>query len=476
MANQPTDTASAVKGQSGPGSRAAAPPHVPVELEAPSVSPAHVLRQRLESRTATVAVVGLGYVGLPLVRAIHEAGFGVIGFDIDPVKIEKLRRGETYIQHLGDNLARELAASKRFEPTDDPKRLSAADAILLCVPTPLGPHREPDLSFVLNSARVVAGALRPGQLVVLESTTYPGTTRQDVLPILAKTGLRCGTDFFLAFSPEREDPGRKEYTTRTIPRLVGGVDPVSTDMALALYRNIIDSVKRVSCAEVAESAKLLENIYRSVNIALVNELKVLLTDMGIDVWEVIEAAATKPYGFQRFNPGPGLGGHCIPIDPFYLAWKARAVGHITRFIELAGEINAQMPHYVVSKLMSALNDEGKALRGSSILVSGIAYKPNIDDVRESPAAEIIELLWEGGAKVTYHDPHVARFPRMRDHRIDLASAPLTAELLQAQDAVLVVTDHEAVDYDLINRHAKLVVDTRNAMARVATPLARIVKA
>jgi UDP-N-acetyl-D-glucosamine dehydrogenase len=346
----------------------------------------------------------------------------------------------------------------------------------MCVPTPLGPHHEPDLSFVLNSARLVAGALRPGQLVVLESTTYPGTTREDVLPILAATGLACGSDFFLAFSPEREDPGRKEHTTRTIPRLVGGVDPVSTDMALLLYRGIIDNVYRVSSAEVAESAKLLENIYRCVNIALVNELKVLFADMGIDVWEVINAAATKPFGFQKFTPGPGLGGHCIPIDPFYLSWKARAVGHITRFIELAGEINAQMPHYVVTKLMQALNDEGRALRGSSILVSGIAYKPNIDDVRESPAAEIIELLWEGGAKVTYHDPHVARFPRMRDHRIDLVSAPLTPALIEAQDAVLIVTDHDAVDYDLFSRHAKLIVDTRNAMARVANPLARVVKA
>ncbi|MHC4079870.1 MAG: nucleotide sugar dehydrogenase [Planctomycetota bacterium] len=438
-------------------------------------SPAVQLRRRLDNKTATVGVVGLGYVGLPLVRAVHDIGYGVIGYDADAAKIDKLKRGVTYIHHLGDDLARQLSASDRFEATAGPERLADADAILMCVPTPLGPHREPDLTFVLESARMIAKVLRRGQLVTLESTTYPGTTRDEVLPILAETGLRCGEDFFLAYSPEREDPGRA-MATGAIPRLVGGVDEASTDMAMALYGNVVQSVLRVSSAEVAEAAKLLENIYRAVNIALVNEMKTLLADMKIDVWEVIEAASTKPYGFQPFYPGPGLGGHCIPIDPFYLTWKAKAIGRSTKFIELAGEINAQMPAYVVSRLVSALNEQGRALNGASILVIGIAYKPNIDDIRESPAAEIIELLWTAGAKVAYHDPHIARFPDMRDHKIDLVSEPLSEKLLSEHDCVLIVTDHDAIDYDLIGRHAKLVVDTRNAMARVAEPQATIVKA
>jgi UDP-N-acetyl-D-glucosamine dehydrogenase len=439
------------------------------------LSSAAQLRRRLDDKTATVGVVGLGYVGLPLVRAVHDVGYRVIGYDADSAKIEKLRRGETYIHHLGLDLSRQLAASERFEATASSRRLADADAILLCVPTPLGRHREPDLSFVLESARMIAGVLRRGHLVVLESTTYPGTTRDEVLPILAETGLRCGEDFFLAYSPEREDPGRP-MATSAIPRLVGGVDDVSADLAMALYGNVVRDVHRVSSAEVAEAAKLLENIYRAINIALVNELKTLLADMKIDVWEVIEAASTKPYGFQPFYPGPGLGGHCIPIDPFYLTWKAKSIGRSTKFIELAGEINAQMPAYVVSRVASALNDRGQALNGASILVIGIAYKPNIDDIRESPAAQIIELLWTAGATVSYHDPHIARFPDMREHKIDLASEPLTGTLLSAHDCVLVVTDHDDVDYDLIGRHARLVVDTRNAMARVADPKAEIVKA
>ncbi len=437
---------------------------------------AGVLRERLDKRTATVGVVGLGYVGLPLVRAIHEAGYRVIGYDADTAKIDKLQRGESYLRHVGEDLASRLAASDRFAPTADPGRLVDADAILLCVPTPLGPHREPDLSFVLDSTRMVAAVLRHGQLVVLESTTYPGTTRGEMLPILAESGLRCGEDYFLAYSPEREDPGRTDHSVENIPKLVGGIDDASADMAVALYRHLVTEVHRVSSAEVAEAAKLLENIYRAVNIALVNELKTLLTEMGIDVWEVIEASSTKPFGFQPFYPGPGLGGHCIPIDPFYLAWKAKAIGRSTKFIELAGEINAQMPVYVVSRVIAALNDLGKALRGTNVLLSGIAYKKNIDDVRESPAAEIIELLQAGGASVSYHDPHVPRFPEMRDHAIDLASVPLKAETLEAADCVLIVTDHDAVDYELIGRHARLVVDTRNAMARVSQPRARVIKA
>ena len=442
-----------------------------------SAAPAATLMERFESATATIGVVGLGYVGLPLVRAAHEAGFLVVGYDRDRTKIDTLKRGETYLKHLGDDLAKELAASERFKATAESNDLANADAILLCVPTPLGPHREPDLSFVLDSTKMVAGILRKGQLVVLESTTYPGTTRDEMLPILEKeSGLRCGTDFFLAYSPEREDPGRPDYNTATIPKLVGGIDEVSTDLAVAMYRSLVSEVHRVSTAEVAEAAKLLENIYRAVNIAMVNELKTLLAEMKIDIWEVIEAASTKPFGYQAFYPGPGLGGHCIPIDPFYLTWKAKAIGRNTKFIELAGEINAQMPVYVVSQVISALNARGRALKGARVLIIGIAYKRDIDDVRESPAAEIIELLWTGGAKVSYHDPHVPTFPDMRDHDIDLSSSPLTEHTLKDHDCVLIVTDHTSVDYEKIGTHAPLVVDTRNAMSRVPNPAATIVKA
>ncbi|MCH8258742.1 MAG: nucleotide sugar dehydrogenase [Planctomycetes bacterium] len=442
-----------------------------------SGAPAATLMERFETATATIAVVGLGYVGLPLVRAAHEAGFPVVGYDRDRTKIDTLNRGETYLKHLGDDLAKELAASERFKATAESKDLVSADAILLCVPTPLGPHREPDLSFVLDSTKMVAGILRKGQLVVLESTTYPGTTRDEMLPILEKeSGLRCGKDFFLAYSPEREDPGRPDYNTATIPKLVGGVDEVSTDLAVAMYRSLVSEVHRVSTAEVAEAAKLLENIYRAVNIAMVNELKTLLADMKIDIWEVIEAASTKPFGYQAFYPGPGLGGHCIPIDPFYLTWKAKAIGRNTKFIELAGEINAQMPVYVVSQVISALNARGRALKGAKVLIIGIAYKRDIDDVRESPAAEIIELLWAGGAKVAYHDPHVPTFPDMRDHDIDLSTSPLTEQTLKDHDCVLIVTDHTSVDYEKIGKYAPLVVDTRNAMSRVPNPTAAIVKA
>jgi len=449
-----------------------APPPQDVERD----NPADALRQRLEQKTAVIGIVGLGYVGLPLARAVHEAGYRILGYDVDQKKVDCLKRGENYLQHLGSDLTEALAASDRFEATSAPDRLGEADVILLCVPTPLGEHREPDLTFVLESTHMVAGVLRRGQLVVLESTTYPGTTRQEMMPILESAGLECGADFFLAYSPEREDPGRKDSTTASIPKLVGGVDEISGDLAMAFYTRIIRKAHRVSSAEVAEAAKLLENIYRAVNIAMVNELKVVLAGMGIDVWEVIEAASTKPFGFQPFYPGPGLGGHCIPIDPFYLTWKAKAIGHATKFIELAGEINAHMPAHVISRVMSALNDEGKSLRGSKVLVIGIAYKPNIDDVRESPAAEIIRLLQDAGAEVSYHDPHVAHFPKMRKYKIDLASTPLTEQTIGEQDAALIVTDHDAVDYALLGRSAKLIVDTRNAMARAGGGSARVVKA
>lgn len=446
------------------------------ELTGEPSDAAVTLRQRLQAKTATIAVVGLGYVGLPLVGALHEAGYPVIGYDVDDSKIDMLGRGENYLRHLGSQLTKNLAASDRFTPTSNAADLASADAILLCVPTPLGPHREPDLSFVLDSTRMVAKTLRKGQLIVLESTTYPGTTSQEMLPILEAGGLSNGTDFFLAYSPEREDPGRKGMTTQAIPKLVGGVGEISGDLAMILYENVIEKVHRVSSAEIAEAAKLLENIYRAVNIAMVNELKVLFSEMGIDIWEVIEAASTKPFGFQPFYPGPGLGGHCIPIDPFYLAWKAREIGHQTKFIELAGEINSQMPHYVVSRLGIALNENEKALRGAKVLIIGIAYKPNIDDIRESPAAEIIELLVQSGAKVSYHDPHMPHFPGMRKYDIDLDSVELTKDAIEASDCVLIVTNHDAIDYDLIGRYAILIVDTRNAMNGVEGITAKVVKA
>jgi UDP-N-acetyl-D-glucosamine dehydrogenase len=426
-------------------------------------STAQTLRERLENRSAQVAVLGLGYVGLPLLKTFFDAGFRVLGFDVDRQKVEALRRGETYLRHLGEELARDFPESDRFEATSDPDRLAGADAVVLCVPTPLGEHREPDLSYVLDSTREVAERLAPGRLVVLTSTTYPGTTREEVLPILEGRGLRCGRDFFLAFSPEREDPGRRDLTTRTIPRLVGGVDEASTEMARTLFRQAVDEVHAVESAEIAEAAKLLENVYRAVNIALVNELKIVLDAMGLDIWQVIRAAATKPFGFQAFHPGPGLGGHCIPIDPFYLTWKAKEVGVHTHFIELAGEVNTRMPAYVVRRVMEALNEEGKPLKGSRVLVLGVAYKPDVDDIRETPAAEILERLRAGGAEVSYHDPHIPDFPDMRKHSIRLSSVPLTPELLRSQDCVLVVTDHDAIDWRRVESHAPLVVDTRNAL-------------
>ena len=439
------------------------------------MSTATALREKIENRTAVIGIVGLGYVGLPLAKAILDGGFPVLGFDIDQRKIDALKVGRAYIEHLGPEFFKGLAGNGKFEATANPEQLAKADAILLCVPTPLGPHREPDLTYVLESTKMVAKVLRKGQMVVLESTTYPGTTRDEMLPILEASGLRSGEDFFLAYSPEREDPGSPGRSAAQIPKLVGGVDATSGDLAEALYTSVVAKVHRVASAEVAESAKLLENIYRAVNIALVNEMKTVLTTMGIDVWEVIDAAATKPFGFQAFYPGPGLGGHCIPIDPFYLTWKARAVNQPTRFIELAGEVNTAMPHWVVDRCMRALNEDRKSLRGAKVLVLGIAYKKNIDDPRESPAAEIIELLLDSGAEVSYHDPHLPVFPPMRKHRLELRSVALDEKTLEGSDLVLIVTDHDAVDYDKLGRHARLIVDTRNAMARVSEIKGRLVK-
>jgi UDP-N-acetyl-D-glucosamine dehydrogenase len=411
-----------------------------------------------------VGVVGLGYVGLPLARAFVDAGRRVIGFDIDPAKPAALMRGESYLRHLGPDFARGLTARGLFEATTDFSRLGEPDAVLICVPTPLGAHLEPDLSYVRATGEAVARTLRPGQLVVLESTTYPGTTRGVLMPILERSGVKCGPGGFgLAFSPEREDPGRTDWTTARIPKLVGGIDGPSLDAAAALYGAAFASVVRCSSCEVAEAAKILENTYRAVNIALVNELKVLFTAMGIDVWEVIEAARTKPFGFQAFYPGPGLGGHCIPIDPFYLTWKAREVGLPTRFIELAGEINHRMPEYVVSRLALALNDRSRAVRGSRVLVLGLAYKPDIDDVRESPSFELIEKLRDLGAEVDYHDPHVPRTHQMRRYDLRMESVPLTPASLASYDAVIVSTAHRATDWAMVAKHSKLVIDTRNAL-------------
>jgi len=435
------------------------------------------LLEKINRGQAVVGVIGLGYVGLPLLAAFHRAGFHVIGFDIDPEKIAALCAGKTYLKHLGENLVADLLASRRMQATDDFSRLGEADAVIACVPTPLGNHLEPDLSFVEQTSDDIARALRPGQLIVLESTTYPRTTRDVVLPRLKRKGLVCGKDFFLAYSPEREDPGRKDHSTQTIPKLVGGIDAASGQIAEALYRKAIQQVILVSSAEVAEAAKLLENIYRAVNIALVNEMKIVLTAMGIDIWEVIAAASTKPFGFQPFYPGPGLGGHCIPIDPFYLTWKAREVGESTHFIELAGQINRSMPDYVVQRLVLAMNQRGKAVKGSKILVLGLAYKPDVDDVRESPSFELIEKLQGLGAEVDYHDPHVPSTHKMRHHDLKRRSIePLSPAVVAGYDCVVIATNHSSYDWEMIAAASSLVIDTRNALGKITGRRDHIVKA
>jgi UDP-N-acetyl-D-glucosamine dehydrogenase len=434
------------------------------------------LRTKIENNVAVVSVIGLGYVGLPLLRAFWSAGFPVVGFDVDPRKIDALKQGRNYLKHLGETYVSELSSSKRFDVTSDLSRLGEADVVISCVPTPLGKHLEPDLTFVERSAEAAAKTLRPGQLILLESSTYPGTTREVMLPRLESGGLKCGRDFYLAYSPEREDPGRKDHNTQSIPKLVGGIDPVSGELATALYRKAIKEVVPVSSAEVAEAAKILENVYRAVNIALVNEMKQVLTAMGVDVWEVVDAAKTKPFGFQAFYPGPGLGGHCIPIDPYYLTWKAREIGLPTRFIELAGEVNREMPDYVVSRIANALNDRGKAVRGAKVLVLGLAYKPDVDDVRESPSLELIEKLEHLGADVDYNDPHVPATHKMRNYDLQMSSVPLTKASLAAYDCVVIATNHAAYDWQMIADAAPLIVDTRNAMQAVTGDRSHIVKA
>ena len=422
------------------------------------------LQKRIKDKKATVGVVGLGYVGLPLVKAFLKKGFAVTGFDIDRRKVALLNHGTSYIKHITAADLRPFLSTKRFLATTDFARLTDVDAILICVPTPLDDHRNPDLSFVLRTTETIAEHLRKGQLVVLESTTYPGTTDEEMLPILERSGLKAGKDFFLAFSPERENPGDPVYTAENTPKVVGGLTKDCLALADTLYSQVMVKTVPVSSTRAAESTKLLENIFRSVNIALVNELKMIFDRMGIDVWEVIRAASSKPFGFMPFYPGPGLGGHCIPIDPFYLTWKAREVDYSTKFIELAGEINTAMPYYVINKTLEALAEKGKSFKGSKILVLGIAYKKDVDDQRESPALKIISLLRKKGAKVEYNDPHV---PESSGHReypgMSLKSVPLTAKRLRQADAVIIATDHTSYDYGWIIKNARLLVDTRNAV-------------
>jgi UDP-N-acetyl-D-glucosamine dehydrogenase len=434
--------------------------------------PANQLKARIRSLSAKVFVIGMGYVGLPLAETFAWGGFRVVGFDIDASRVRQLQEGQSYIGHIPSQRIAEMRRSGRFEATADAARFAEADAIIICVPTPLTEAREPDLTYIQRTGETLTQHLRRGQLVILESTTYPGTTEEFLRPILERSGLQAGRDFFLAYSPEREDPGNPHYSTRTLPKVVGGVDEQSGLLAVALYEPIVERVVPVSGARVAEACKILENTYRAVNIALVNELKVVFRAMGVDIWEVVAAAKTKPFGFQAFYPGPGLGGHCIPIDPFYLTWAARRVGVNTRFIELAGEVNASMPGYVVDRVAESLNDDAKPIKGSRICILGIAYKRDVDDPRESPAFPILEMLERRGALVSYNDPLIPSLPHMRHHAIHLDSQPLTEQFLASQDCVVIVTDHSAYDYAWIVRHSRLVVDTRNATAGLSGRVVR----
>jgi UDP-N-acetyl-D-glucosamine dehydrogenase len=438
------------------------------------------LLRRIESGSATVGICGLGHVGLPLAKAAVEgSNFRIIGFDTDSDKIRQLNSRQSYIRHVASATIAHMTDTRRFEATDDFDRIAELDAVLICVPTPLSKYREPDLSFVVDTARMIARSARPGQLIILESTTYPGTTRDVLKPIFEERGLSDGTDIFLAFSPEREDPGNPRYDTAKIPKIVGADDDRARILASKLYGAFIEQIVPVSSSSTAEAIKLTENIFRAVNIALVNELKVIFTPMGIDIWEVIAGAQTKPFGFMPFYPGPGLGGHCIPIDPFYLTWKAREFGISTRFIELAGEINSSMPNYIVETLAKALDlRQKRGLSGASVLIVGLAYKKNVDDLRESPALRLIELLEGRGARVGYTDPYIARIPPTREHSglVGRASIALSAEEVGRHDVVLIVTDHDDVDYGLIADNAKLIVDTRNVCERLGLRMDSVVKA
>lgn len=421
---------------------------------------------KIENRTASVGIIGLGYVGLPLVIEFNRAGFNVTGFDLDTKKISLLKQGKSYIRHIPSEKIRAMNRTGRFAPTNIFSHMKTVDCLLICVPTPLNEHREPDISYVIETTDTISRYLRPGHLIILESTTFPGTTDEVVKPILEKTGQKAGRDFSLAYSPEREDPNNPDFSTSSIPKVVGGCTPQCLKVAKALYDSIIVKTVPVSGTKVAESSKLLENIYRAVNIALVNELKVCFERMGINVWEVINASKTKPFGFQAFYPGPGLGGHCIPIDPFYLTWKAREFDFHTKFIELAGEINTGMPYYVIEKVAGALNTKGRSIKGSRILVLGLSYKKDIDDVRESPSLKLITLLRERGARVDYNDPHVPKTHKMRNYDLKMTSIPLTEKNLKRYDCLIIATDHSAYDYKYIVRHSSLIVDTRNAAGRI----------
>jgi UDP-N-acetyl-D-glucosamine dehydrogenase len=431
--------------------------------ETNDMSLADELIGKIERREILFGVVGLGYVGLPLAHELVRAGYRVLGYDISAKVVNGLMAGRSHIKDISDAQLAAMLKDGRFSATTDPARLSEPEAISICVPTPLSKFKDPDVSFIVAATEAVKATLRPGQVIVLESTTYPGTTREVMQPALESTGLKVGRDFFLAFSPERVDPGNERWTTRNTPKVVGGVTPDCTRVVAALYQPAIETIVPVSSIETAELVKLLENTFRSVNIGLVNEMAIVCDKLGVDVWEVIEAAATKPFGFMKFTPGPGVGGHCIPVDPHYLAWKMRGLNYKTRFIDLAGEMNSEMPLFWVRKLGEVLNDHGRAIKGSKVLVVGVAYKRDIDDLRESPALDILRLLRTQGADVSYHDPFVAGFT---EDGFAHVSVPLTAATLDAADAVMIVTDHSQLDYGLIRRHGKLIVDTRNALARV----------
>ena len=437
------------------------------------------LLTRIAAKDATIAIMGMGYVGFPLAIATHTQGFRVIGFDVDGTKVSALNSGQSYLKGIDASFVATMNQSGRFHATSDAEALKKADAILMCVPTPLNKYREPDMSFVEATTATIARVLRAGQLVVLESTTYPATTEELLKPMLEKSGLKAGRDFYLAYSPEREDPGNGHFSTHTIPKVVGADDDASRAVAMAVYSNIVARAVPVSSAATAEAVKLTENIFRSVNIALVNELKIVFDKMGIDVWEVIDAAATKPFGFMPFYPGPGVGGHCIPIDPFYLTWKSREFGMPTRFIELAGEINAAMPDYVIGRLRVALDEQAKrGLNGSRILVMGVAYKKDVDDPRESPAMFLFEKLLAAGAVAEFYDPIIHTIPNMREHPLlaGRKSVSYTPEQLASYDAVVITTEHSSVDYALLATHAKLIVDSRNAMTRRGLMSKNVVKA
>jgi UDP-N-acetyl-D-glucosamine dehydrogenase len=436
-----------------------------------AASPHAALLKKLDDRTARIGILGLGYVGLPLMLRFAEVGYKVTGFDIDQTKIDKLKNGQSYIERYTPAIIRG-ALDRGFTATSDFSHAKEMDALIICVPTPLNKFREPDLSFVIATTKSIVPHMRKGQVLTLESTTYPGTTEEELRPLVEGVGLQVGVDTFLVFSPEREDPSNPDFETRTIPKVVGGSTPACLEAGLALYRQAIDKLVPVSSTQAAEMTKLLENIHRAVNIGLANEMKIVCDRMGVDVYEVIRAAATKPFGFVAYYPGPGLGGHCIPIDPFYLTWKAREFGVHTRFIELAGEINSSMPAWVVGKITDALNERGKALRGSKVLVLGLAYKKNVDDPRESPSIQMMELLRAKGAQIAYSDPHIPAFPKMREHHFDLKSVALSPSVLSDFDCVLLATNHDAFDYALIRKHSPLVIDTRGVYAEPAPNVVR----